>query len=471
MKLKTLILIPFLLTGCTKAIEEEIHYDTLSTVEEPPIKEVEAKNESMLDYGRGYLGVNVRIDAPLGTINVPDDEHCPFKPDFRESLNYSVNSGFNSENSCLIASESFEGLCSQFKRAFFKDGLEEHVSDYDYPKQKEEKILNKRLKDARIANYLAPFFKNTRYQLDIEEKKTFILFSELLGTSSIASASGQLPHYCYKDSYIEELKAVIEKDDYETYCAFFDKYGTHYISEVIYAPKRMIYAGFTSKKGYTNFCRKEYNQKAMVDDIKQIQDLNYGLMLNDYWINESEYSSSDSEGRGMKVIAYKTHPFYEHLPEKYELYKYDDQVEAAYKKYANEKAAALEKESEIENVLPSYIKDSIDIAIEKPVSLKKNKAFKHQFNYVEAENVYSPELLYNKDYTKLYFRPRVTLEKEAQIDIDMMIGGKRVKASNNIWYQTDVKSLFTVDANVHFKVIAKDKLTIESCSVDLCYTK
>jgi hypothetical protein len=173
----------------------------------------------------------------------------------------------------------------------------------------------------------------------------------------------------------------------------------------------------------------------------------------------------------MKVIAYKTHPFYEHLPEKYELYKYDDQVEAAYKKYANEKAAALEKESEIENVLPSYIKDSIDIAIEKPVSLKKNKAFKHQFNFVEAENVYSPELLYNKDYTKLYFRPRVTLEKEAQIDIDMMIGGKRVKATNNIWYQTDVKSLFTVDANVHFKVIAKDKLTIESCSVDLCYTK
>ena len=465
------MLIPFLLTSCSNEPKEEVNYDALEKIQSLPVERTSAEKDIMMDYQKGYLGVNVKIDAGLTTITVPDDEHCPFEPEFRENLNSVVYSSSSSLlNQYMLGSESFNGLCSRFQERFFPDELDDYISDYD--SQKQEKIVRKSVKDARIKNYLAKMYAHTLYQKDEEEKTSYLLFSEYLAAGSVGTSYGVNPMNFYKDSYIEELKEVIETNEYATYCALFDKYGTEYISKVYYAPKRMIFAGFSSKAGYTNFSITGYDQEVITNAIKELQDVHTSVTLNDYWINESEYSANDADGRGARIISYRTEHFYNMLPEKYELYKYKDQIKAAYDKYVTEKVNALNEESDKLIKQPVYICDSLEGLRRNSYTLKKGRNLSYDFDFKNGEKLYDPEELDKMGYTRVFFSPRVISDKDSPLEIDLSIGGKRILADNNTWYELSTTDLYSKSSEVHLKVKSlKSKMEIDTCVVDLIYIK
>jgi len=109
MKIKTLLLIPFLLSSCatnnegsnvidnpfvaSKNAGSSVVYDDVASTTEDPYKQVEPQSEEgLIYYDRSYIGVNVGPIPTVGTVIVPDQEHCPFTPQFREDMSEMVDS-------------------------------------------------------------------------------------------------------------------------------------------------------------------------------------------------------------------------------------------------------------------------------------------------------------------------------------------------------------------------------------------
>ncbi len=476
MRLKTLLLLPFIITGCTGnnisseeipstelptlpssedpassnndgSTSEETPLSTLPTAEslnnlrkpEPKINNETMTNITWLDFG---FGRNVHVDEDMTNPEILDEEHCPFIPEVYEVLNDAADNGFCSSNASYLKSKSLEGLCEIYGNYFYEESFSQVYGE-------EEKELAAKIRMAKIKKYLGQFYKKTNSDKPFNDDKTYAILTELCAASYTTRYSIHIfKNYGYKDSYIEELKEVLEKDEYAGYCALFEKYGTEYIHKVTYAPRHAMYLGFSGNVTFNTF---GFDQKLFENKVEELLDENGQLTLTDYSITESEYNWAEEDWKGARQISYGTWPFYNLLPEKYDLYKHRSKIEAAYRKYCAEKLEKLEKEvselvEEQTYINDAYFKRSFD------EYNSRQKPFEFDFVFGAESSLQNPQTMYQAGFTKLYMRPRINLSKEVSYDSEIIIGGKRAKVRDGDWYQINITDLYEVDSNVHFKV-------------------
>ena len=490
MRLKTLLLLPFIITGCTgnNISSEETPLTTLptlpstlpssntdrpistsensSTNEEDPFSDLltteslnnlrniepTIHNETMrdikwLDFG---FGRNVHIDADMTNPEILDEEHCPFVPEVYEAMNEHADSGFKGANYSTLKSSTFDGLCKEFGRYFYEESFSQYY-------EKDIKEIAESIREAKIAKYLGQFYKKTNFNKGVFENKTYAMLTTVSSANYTSRNSiHTFDNYGFKDSYIEELKEVLEKDELQGYYDLFEKYGTEYIYKVTYGPRQAMYVGFS---GNVTFEVYGYNQQALATEITDLVKRNGDITLNDFTITESEYEWGAEDWKGARQVSYGTRPFYNLLPKKYDLYKYNDRMHAAYKQYSEMKLQELEKSVEDLVEEQNYINDAYYKQTNETIS--KKEPFTFDFNFVEESNMYNPSEMQGVGFTKLYMRPRITLSSECNYNAEITIGGKRAKVDDNVWYQIDINDIIENSANVRFKLTPEGKVTAE----------
>ena len=502
MKIKSLLLIPFLLSSCASSTEEtktsnpfketsdsKVVYDEVPSTTETPYEQLKPQAESdLIYYDRSYIGVNVGPIPTVGTVIVPDQEHCPFTPAFREELSEMVDSSATSKNpSRLIRSESFEGLVNLFEDDFM---TEYYLS---YPSM-EERNLHLEIKHAATKKYLSQFFKHTLYENDENEQKSYYVFAEGLANFCHDARHPKRPSDYYTEEYKKDLIETLEKDEIETYFGLFDKYGTEYIEALTFAPSQMIFMGFSSKAGLADISCTQYDQDAIINAVNGMLEEEPLLNLDDFWINgdERSYFSGSFDNMGARLITYRTRSFYNYLPEGYSDFRV--KINEAYKQYRQAKFEEF-KESNKDLYLgeeKTTIKDNYRIVGEglsskASVEIKKNGQFLDGFHVKDVESMYNPQELSNKGYTKVYFRPNVKFSEEhddLDITLQIMAGGKKIKALDSVklakdetsltsaWYQLEIKDLLEVSDEVTIVITSgNNKSTITKCDFEIVYTK
>lgn len=490
MKLKSLLLLPFIITGCTgnNISSEEMPLTTLptlpstlpssntdrptstsengSTNEENPFSDLltteslnnlrniepTIHNETMrditwLDFG---FGRNVHIDADMTNPEILDEEHCPFVPEVYEAMNEHADSGFKGSNYSTLKSSTFDGLCKEFGRYFYEESFSQYY-------EKDIKEIAESIREAKIAKYLGQFYKKTNFNKGVFENKTYAMLTTVSSANYTSRYSiYTFDNYGFKDSYIEELKEVLEKDELQGYYDLFEKYGTEYIYKVTYGPRQAMYLGFSGNVTFEVF---GYNQQALANEITDLVKRNGDITLNDFTITESEYEWGAEDWKGARQVSYGTRPFYNLLPEKYDLYKYKDRMHAAYKQYSEMKLQELEKSVEDLVEEQNYINDAYYKQANETIS--KKEPFTFDFNFVEESKMYNPNEMYGVGFTKLYMRPRITLSSECNYNAEITIGSKRAKVDDNVWYQIDINDIIENSTNVRFKLTPEGKVTAE----------
>ena len=490
MKLKSLLLLPFIVTGCTgnnisseetplttlptlpstlpssntdrptstsenSSTNEEDPFSDLLTTEslnnlrniEPTIHNETMKDIKWLDFG---FGRNVHIDADMTNPEILDEEHCPFIPEVYEKMNEHADSGFKGANYSKLASSTFDGLCKEFGRYFYEESFSQYY-------EKDIREIAESIREAKIAKYLGQFYKKTNFNKGVFENKTYAMLTTVSSANYTSRNSlHTFDNYGFKDSYIEELKEVLEKDELQGYYDLFEKYGTEYIYKVTYGPRQAMYLGFSGNVTFEVF---GYNQQDLATEITDLVKRNGDITLNDFTITESEYEWGAEDWKGARQVSYGTRPFYNLLPKKYDLYKYKDRMHAAYKQYSEMKLQELEKSVEDLVEEQNYINDAYYKQTNETIS--KKKPFTFDFNFVEESNMYNPSEMQGVGFTKLYMRPRITLSSECKYSAEITIGGKRAKVDDNVWYQIDINDIIENSTNVRFKLTPEGKATAE----------
>ena len=499
MKLKSLLLLPFIITGCTgnNISSEEIPLTTLptlpstlpssntdrptstsdnsSTIEEDPLSDLPTaeslnnlrrvkpvvNNETMrditwLDFG---FGRNVHIDADMTNPEILDEEHCPFVPEVYEAMNEHADSGFKGANYSTLKSSTFDGLCKEFGRYFYEESFSQYY-------EKDIKEIAESIREAKIAKYLGQFYKKTNFDKGIYENKTYAMLTTVSSANYTSRNSiYTFDNYGFKDSYLQELKEVLEKNEFQGYYDLFEKYGTEYIYKVTYGPRQAMYLGFS---GNVTFEVYGYNQQALTTEITNLVERNGDITINDFSVTECEYEWGEEDWKGARQVSYGTRPFYNLLPEKYDLYKYEDRMHDAYKKYSEMKLQELEKSVEDLVEEQNYINDAYYKQFDEEIS-KKNP-FTYNFNFVEETTMYNPCDMFEAGFTKLYMRPRITLSSEEKYDAEITIGGKRAKVDDKVWYQIDINDIKENGTNISFKLTPGGKIKAEVI-IEFCYMK
>ena len=499
MRLKTLLLLPFIITGCTgnNISSEETPLTTLptlpntlpssstnvptstsensSTIEEDPLSDLPTaeslnnlrhvkpvvNNETMrditwLDFG---FGRNVHIDEDMTNPEILDEEHCPFVPEVYQKLNEQADTGFKSANYSKLAYNTFAGLCDAFGYFFYDESFSQY---YD----RDIKEIAEKIRNAKIAKYLGQFYKKTNFDKGIYENKTYAMLTTVSSANYTSRNSiYTFDNYGFKDSYIEELKEVLEKDEFQGYYDLFEKYGTEYIYKVTYGPRQAMYVGFS---GNVTFEVYGYNQQALATEITNLVERNGDITINDFSVTECEYEWGAEDWKGARQVSYGTRPFYNLLPEKYDLYKYKDRMHDAYKKYSEMKLQELEKSVEDLVEEQNIVNDAY--YIQSTVEATHKKPFEFNFNFVNEDTMYNPVVMSEAGFKKLFMRPKITLSEDRKYNAEITIGGKRAKIENDIWYQIDVKDIEEAGTNVKFKLTPEYKTT-PTVILEFCYMK
>ena len=508
MKLKTLLLLPLLLTGCSQgntsseqipltelpvlpsesstistsrtenssansgSISSSDNSSSSSTPNEKPLSDLptaesldnlrkaepKKAEEKIYDFAWEYLGRNVRLDADLASPDFFDEEHNPFVPEVFENMNEYVDTSFSgTKGKCVIRGQSFGNLCSQFTDRFV-------YSTYGsiYTTEQEKAFLE--LRNAKIEKYVGKYYSKTRFDNKCEGEETYTIITDLYSVTYKSRNDIRCFYNFYKQSYIDELASVLEKNELSTYYDFFEKYGTECINAVTFGPKRTMYLGFT---GNVSFDIRENNQNGIKESVEELVKNNGNITLNDYWINESEYPIDDESNQGLRLISYRTVPFYNRLPEGLESYR--NQIEEAYKQYQQLKIEEIKNDvnnqvEEQNHVNDAYYKSSNGEAI------SKKKPFSFQFNFVLESELYNPQSMLVAGFKNLYMRPRIIMSEDTNYDAEIIIGGKRAKVRDCNWYQININDLFNIDSNVHFKLTPESKVTAEII-LEFCYMK
>ena len=496
MKLKTLLLLPFLLTGCSgnnipKESSEQLPLtelpavtqsneiapsssDNESSVPEQPLSDLPKAEmlanirtatpnpvqEKICEYvAEQYIGRNILLDSDITTPAFLDEEHNPFVPQVFERMNeYYDGNFFSTKNNCTHVAHSFEDLCSQFLNYYVYDSY-----GSIFYSQKEEDAY-KALRDAKIQKHLGQFFPKTRFDKGIPEVKTYAIITDIRAYTYIARYDLRDFRNFYKQSYINELKTVLEKNDYETYYNFFEKWGTECINAATFASKRMIYLGFS---GNVTFDIRVNNQEDIQDVITELVKDNGNITLNDYYISESKTSADEEDGSGLRLISYRTIPFHHLLPE--DLRQYRDQIDAAYEQYTADKTEVVKKEVAEQVKEQNYINDAYYQETGE-ATVNSKKPFKFDFNFKQEDEMLNPEVMNSKGYTKMFMRPRIKVDDGTNYDSEIIIMGKRAKVKDEVWYEINFQELEETGYDVSFK-LTPETTSHAKVSLEFCYMK
>ena len=498
MKIKRLLLVPFLLSGCVDSSkvydpfketkDNPIVYDEVNHVAELDCLNIEPKEETnLMLYPETYAGVNVGPILNIGGFDSPDQEHCPFKPEFKEILNDAFNSssGGRSDSSKLICSETFDGICSQFIE-YFAGGAYEYYLNYSG----EERTILETIKKAAVKKYLANMFKHTLKNYD-EENKSYYIIARSIGYYTLKSRALVRPRDYYTDQYLADLKSVLSLDNLDTYYALFDKYGTEYISNITYVPADMAFVGMSCKEYYGEITCSEYNGNEIYKVIKDGLANESRITMDDFWMNNKDRSLTDDNKD--RVIHYATTSFYNKLPEGYSSQD-EGKIKYAYDLYREKKLAELNKEInkivETKDVIkdghhlygPMYKGETGD-----PVPMSKDKPFIKSMNLCGNLEHYDPRVLFGQGFDTVYVRPKILMNpmnNDFTVDAKIMIGDKKIHALDNVkysptqvvitspWYEIKTKNIQDPNSLAILKVSSDNKdAKLLKCELELVYTR
>lgn len=492
MKFKSLLLLPFLLTGCTTTNtindpfkgtkKNPVVYDEVASSNESPIKKLEPQSETnLLPEASTYMGTNVGPMLTIGRFDTPSSGACPFTPEFFEILNYAYDSSSigSSSREKFIAAEDFNSFCSEFIRRFVGGENEYAMStSEDY-----EKIKN-RIKKVAVRQYLDNIFKHTIKEYD-DDRKSFYALSDAIGCFTYKARNSFSPRDYYTPEYLADLETACTKNETEAYYALFDKYGTEYVKDVTFTSANMMFLGFSSKAYTANLTCGEYNKDVILKAIDDFTNTNPTVSLEDLWVNEPEATSTSN----YRVMHYGTMAFYNVLPTS--LRQYKDSITEAYKSYVLNKLI----ESESQNANLGIDKETIKTGYnligpynvdeeQKGFDIDNKKSYLGEFD-IQDDSLYYPTALNDAGFKKLYVRPRILLREdhdEIDVDVKIMIGGKKiniptVKLGKDAveveapWYQIDTNEANDVNRAVVLKVEANAKTNINRCFVELVFSK
>ena len=498
MKIKCLLLIPFLLTGCSSTEKvydpfketknNPIVYDEVKTFAELPYPTMEIKEEKdLMPYSSTYCGINVGPMLTIGGINIPNEENSPFKPEFRQLINDAYDttgSGAPNANKA-IGEKTFNDLCNRFIE-YFVGGRYEYWMSYS----QEERAIRDQIKTIATQKYLSQFFKHTIKDYD-GENKSFYVIAKTIGYGAYKARNYVDPKDYYTPQYLADLKNALSKDSLESYYALFDKYGTEYINEIYYAPSQMMFLGLSCKDNYGTVECSEYNEKNIVKVITDAFGNEATVSVDDFWVNK-EITSSENNSTD-RVIHYATKPFYNHLPDN--LRQYSEQIEYAYKLYRELKLNEAKKEVERLDEDKDTIKDSYVIQGIKPkigeddviTDISKSKPLIKNFKICGNLDRYDPRTLCSSGFDTVYIRPKILLSsmaKEYTIDAKLMIGNKKIHLIDNVkylptkisittpWYEIKTKTLLDEDSLSTIKISTSDnKISIARCELEMVYSR
>lgn len=509
MKIKTLLLIPFLLSSCatnnegsnvignpfvaSKNAGSSVVYDDVASTTEDPYKQVEPQSEEgLIYYDRSYIGVNVGPIPTVGTVVVPDQEHCPFTPQFRKDMSEMVDSSAHGKNpGRAFGYTAFDDFAKEFEDTF--------MTDYYLGYQSlEEKQLNKEIKHATTKEYLSKFFKHTNHKNADDESKSYYVFAEALGNFCHSARHPKNPRDYYTDEYLTDLKAALDKDNNESYFELFDKYGTEYITALTFAPSQMMFMGFSSKSANAIINCNVYDKEKINEVVDKLLDDEPILNLDDYWVmgDERSYSSNDFDNIGARLITYRTKTFYDYLPEGYSTFTCN--IEEAYKEYKLNKFEEYkksignidysEKSAAIRDSHRFVGHDEVPNSTSKhSVTIKKNKEYLDSFRISACETMYNPQGLNGKGYKKVYFRPNIKFNEahnDIKVTLQMMFGGKKIKVFEDKdllqgegtltspWYQLNTKDLVGMNDEAVISLTSKNSgCEITKCDFEIVYVK
>ena len=522
MKIKQLVLISFLLSACTidaassqtqssfESISEDLisqnetngpqlfntfTYDTVPSFEAVPNSEVAVKaEEDCVDFSYSYLGTNVGPVIKIGSFD-SRPKASPFKEEFKAIASKADSFSAHQTNTgnSLIHGKSFEDLCEKYVDAF----LGGYGNIERWPQHGNDSMVIKHdMFYIAIRDYLQRYFEHTLYKNVEEECKTFNVFAEELGGFTLGSGAFALPDY-YTDEYLAELLATLQSGKFEDYYNLFEKYGTEYVSEVFYAPKQTIYAGFSSNKGYINLNIPQYNQGIITDLISEIQIREPATTLCDLWVNHCETSYHNNfEDVGAKMLFYKTMPFATFLPYDGKYRRYSKDIEEAYLDYCEIKLQEMREAFNVVGKENKVIHDNYRIVGElnvgndqpiKKVTIKKGLALAKTVNILNTSNMYNPNELLENGFEKIYIRPNVRLDDnhgEFTFYGEISAGSKCFKVIDNTtihegdnrvttdWYQLDVKDLCDNGSSIYFFLYTGNgEVTITKCDIEIMYSK
>lgn len=498
MKIKCLLLIPFLLTGCSSTEKvydpfketknNPIVYDEVKTFAELPYPTMEIKEEKdLMPYSSTYCGINVGPMLTIGGINIPNEENSPFKPEFRQLINDAYDttgSGAPNANK-VIGEKTFNDLCNRFIE-YFVGGRYEYWMSYS----QEERAIKGQIKTIATQKYLSQFFKHTIKDYD-GENKSFYVIAKTIGYGAYKARNYVDPKDYYTPQYLADLKNALSKDSLESYYALFDKYGTEYINEVYYAPSQMMFLGLSCKDNYGTVECSEYNEKNIVKVITDAFGNEATVSVDDFWVNK-EITSSENNSTD-RVIHYATKPFYNRLPDN--LRQYSEQIEHAYKLYRELKLNETKKEVERLDEDKDTIKDGYVIQGIKPkigeddviTDISKSKPLIKNFKICGNLDRYDPRTLCSSGFDTVYIRPKILLSsmaKEYTIDAKLMIGNKKIHLIDNVkylptkisittpWYEIKTKTLLDEDSLSTIKISTSDnKISIARCELEMVYSR
>lgn len=492
MKFKSLLLLPFLLTGCTTTNrindpfkgtkKNPVVYDEVASSYESPIKKLEPQSETnLLPEALTYMGTNVGPLLTIGRFETPSSGACPFTPEFFEELNYAYDSHStgSSNQDKFIATESFNSFCDEFIRRFV-GGTNEYIltSDTNFIERKN------RIKKVAVRQYLGNIFKHTIKEY-CNDRKSFYALSDAIGCFTYKARNLRSPKDYYTPEYLADLEAACTKNETEAYYALFDKYGTEYVKDVTFASANMMFMGFSSREYTANLTCREYNKDVLLKVVDDFTNTNPTVSLEDLWVNESEPTSTSN----YRVMHYGTMAFYNDLPAS--LRQYEDSITEAYNSYVLNKLI----ESESQNANLGIDKETIKTGYnligpyhvgeeQKGFDIDNKKSYLGEFDILD-DNLYYPTALNDAGFKKLYVRPRILLREdhdEVDLDVKIMIGGKKiniptVKVDKDAvetdipWYQIDTKETNNENRAVVLKVEANAKANINRCFVELVFSK
>lgn len=451
-------------------------YDDFVEYETLPVEPIQPKHDEIWDYGE-FLGYNVRFNSKLGTINLVEQENRIFNiPDIYVMFN-DINSQFSSSSSCqYIKGDTMGELANEF---LFRFHIDEGVERFDSAGL--DVACFRRIKALSVQKHLYNAFPHAVSKIDGNDKTTYFIASESnrCTTHYIRNIPGWYrdTEY-YNPTFLTDFANAVNKDDYETYCAFFDKYGIGLVNSYSYWSSSSTYMAFHSSKGEKAEELFNPHETPTKEDLERVLATNRNLTLTDYWVNSSEETET-------RLADYSIYPISLMIPNGYDHYDTANKIHPALIDYINAKCNALEDEINAIDEVPNYLNDTIEV-MKKDDETKAQKVWNYNSTFIENIRSYNPRVLKEKGYKKVLVRPSVTLSADHEsvvANCNITLGGKnallvndkRVATSENTiegkWFEFDISDIVNAYGEIEYNTWFDKQVAPEKVEIQLCYIR
>lgn len=452
-------------------------YDSFNTFDELPITEIQAQH-SKVNKCENILGYNAKFNSELGTVELADEENFIYDVegiyDFLQKSNKAESSSSNVQ---YIKGDTLSEIVYTYLEKFHANN---GVNEFGNPGADLQCFT--RLKALTLQKHIYTAFPHTISKLTENDKTTFFIAVENLGCSTLYIR--EIPGWYREDNYfsnqyLNDFANIITKNEYETYCAFFEKYGIGLInSYTFFHSPNSIYMAFHSSKGEEAEALFNHFYMPTEESLKDALNNNHSITLTDYWVNGSD----DIEER---FADYSLYPISFMVPASYNFDNSMNKIHPALVRYINEKCDELETEIENISQTPEYINDSFEL-MKKDDETQDKKVWRCNLNILESETNYSPKVLQEKGFTKVLVRPNITLSSDhADLKANsnliwdnktaLLLNEQSIKKDvlnvTGKWFEFSLEDIANANGNIEYNVWFDKSVAPEKVELQLCYIR